>query len=101
MATRCGGCRSSDITRRSRDTGTLWCWRCSLDVLARLADDLTARDVFEDVVVMGEAVFRDGGRAGGGVVCEVCGKAYHRHPNLPGPKLAFLTLLCGGRVVKL
>lgn len=97
----CCSCRSPEVVRRSRHTGNLWCWKCSLEVIGQCAPEMSARDLYDDVLVMGAAVFQDFDRAGGDVVCECCGKTYHRHPRLPDPKLAFLTLLCDGRVAKL
>jgi len=38
-------------------------------------------------------------RAGGGVVCEACGKTYYDHPQ--HNEFSFLNVLCDGTVVKL
>lgn len=38
-------------------------------------------------------------RAGGGVECSVCGKEYWRHPG--HARFRWMTVLCGGRCVKL
>ena len=38
-------------------------------------------------------------RAGGDVVCEICGKAYYDHPQ--HNDFPFLNVLCDGVVVKL
>lgn len=38
-------------------------------------------------------------RAGGDVVCNACGDAYHKHAS--DPREPWMTLLCGGRRVKL
>ncbi|WP_315782422.1 hypothetical protein [Bradyrhizobium sp. SZCCHNPS1003] len=39
-------------------------------------------------------------RAGGGCVCETCGKLYYDHPYFAEPS-EFLTILCDGDLVKL
>lgn len=50
--------------------------------------------------VLGEPVpEEDDGRASGNVVCEACGETYYRHPE--DPREPWMTLLCGGRRVKL
>jgi hypothetical protein len=38
-------------------------------------------------------------RAGGAVVCDVCGKQYYDHPNVIGA--LWLTRVCDGSLVKL
>jgi hypothetical protein len=66
--------------------------------------DPLAMAVDETVVIDG-VEYRDVGRAGGGCTCRVCGKLFYDHRPFRGITdnngNPFLTLLCGGVLVKL
>lgn len=53
----------------------------------------------QDVLIIDGVVYIDRGRAGGGVVCDLCGKQFYDHPRVK--ELPFLTKLCDGTLVKL